>query len=137
MNHFTKKYWDVILGSLMGFILPIFSLFLATGAMVLADLATGVYASKKRGETICSKKMGSSISKCVFYFLAIILGHIMEVVFSQDIPIAKVIAGIICAVEFKSNLENITSITGVDFSKVLQQKMDAKRGLNSDEPKKD
>ena len=126
---FLKKYWDTILASLVSFLLPIFNLLLATGVLVFADLITGIFAAKKRGETIDSKKMGKSITKCVFYYMAIILGHVMEVAFINDLPIAKMTAGIIAAVEFKSNMENISAITGINFSKIIQEKMDSKRGL--------
>ncbi len=129
MTTFFKKHWDTILSALIGFFIPIFNLLLATGILILADMITGIYAAKKRGEKIESKKMGRSITKCIFYYLAIILGHIMEVVFVQDLPIAKITAGIISTVEFKSNMENIAAITGIDLWKLLKEKMDSKRGL--------
>jgi len=132
---FLEKYGQAIVASLIGFFTPIFSLLMATGTLLLADMITGMYAAKKRGEQIESKKLGRSITKCIFYYLAIILGHVMEVVFINDLPIAKITAGIIATVEFKSNMENIAAITGIDFWKALRDKVDSKRGL--DEQKND
>ena len=128
--NFFKKHFSDIAASLMGFLVPVFNLLLATGVLVFADLLTGICAAKKRGEKIESKKLGKSITKCVFYYLAIILGHVMEVVFLNDLPIAKITAGIIATVEFKSNMENIGAITGIDFIKAIKNKLDSKRGIN-------
>ena len=126
---YFKKYGEAVLASLMGFLVPIFSLLMATGILLFADLITGICAAKKKGEKIESKKMGRSITKCIFYYMAILLGHVMEVVFVNDLPIAKITAGIIATVEFKSNMENISVLTGLDFSKIIREKLDSKRGL--------
>lgn len=105
------------------FFSPILAILFTTGALVLTDLFTGVFAAKKRGETIDSKKMSMSISKIIFYFVAIILSRLMEIVFFPFIPIANITAGYIGLVEFKSNFENIATITGVDIWKALRNKI--------------
>jgi len=48
----------------------------------------------------------------------------MEVSFMEWIPVAKLTAGYIAVVEFKSNMENIASITGVDIWKHLMTKIE-------------
>lgn len=129
MTHFIKKHAELILAALVAFFTPIFGLLVATGVMVLADLITGVSASIKLGEAFTSKKLSKSITKCTWYYLAIILGHVMETVFVEGIPIAKITAGIVATVEFKSNLENLKIITGIDFTKVLQNIINKERGV--------
>lgn len=107
---------------------PISGLFVATGVLVFADLITGAYASLKKGEAFTSKKLGMTVTKCTWYYLAIVLGHVMEV-FTPGIPIGRITAGVIAAVEFKSNLENLQIITGIDFTQVLQDIINKNRGV--------
>jgi hypothetical protein len=47
----------------------------------------------------------------------------MEIVFFPQIPIANITSGYIAFVEFKSNIENISSITGLDIWKALIDKI--------------
>ena len=59
----------------------------------------------------------------IFYGIAIILSRVMEVAFIDWLPIAQLTAGYIALVEFKSNLENIAEITGVDVWVFLKDKL--------------
>ena len=108
---------------LIFFFSPIIAILIATGVLVFTDLFTGIFAANKRGEVIDSKKMARSISKIIFYFTAIILSRMMEIVFFPQIPIANITSGYIAFVEFKSNIENISSITGLDIWKALIDKI--------------
>jgi phage-related holin len=105
------------------FFSPIALILFTTGFLVATDLFTGIFAAKKRGENIDSKKMARSISKIIFYFVAIILSRLMEIAFFPQIPIANITAGYIALVEFKSNIENISTITGLDIWKALINKI--------------
>ena len=113
------KYLTLLLTYVIFFFSPIIAILIATGVLVFTDLFTGVSAAKKRGEKIDSKKMARSISKIIFYFTAIILSRMMEIVFFPQIPIANITSGYIALIEFKSNIENISSITGLDIWKAL------------------
>lgn len=129
MNNYLIKYAGTILATITAFFSPIFTLLVATGLLILADLVTGIFAALKRGETFNSKKLGKSVGKCTWYYLAILLGHLMETVFVLGIPIASITAGIIATVEFTSNLENLKVITGIDFTQVIQNIINKNRGL--------
>jgi hypothetical protein len=59
----------------------------------------------------------------IFYCLAIILSRVMEVSFISWLPIAQLTAGYIAVVEFKSNMENIAEITGIDIWNFLKDKL--------------
>lgn len=118
-----KKYLLLAIPYLTFFFSPIAIILFTTGALVFADLFTGVFAARKRGEEIHSKKMARSISKIIFYFLAIILSRLMELAFFPQIPIANITAGYIALIEFKSNIENIGVITGIDLWKALINKI--------------
>lgn len=108
----------------LAFVTPIRWYLLAVGILVMVDLFTGIRAAKKRNEAIRSKGMRNSINKIALYFVAILLSEMMQQVFFKAIlpahmSITAVTAGFIGLVEFKSNLENIAEVTGLDIWKRL------------------
>jgi phage-related holin len=117
------KYFAILIAYLIFFFSPIVAILIATGVLVFTDLFTGVFAAARRGEKVDSKKMARSVSKIIFYFTAIILSRMMETVFFPSIPIASITSGYIALIEFKSNIENISSITGLDIWKALIDKI--------------
>ena len=106
------------------FFAPITAGLIGLGVLIFADVITGCKAAKVRGEEIRSNRMARTVSKIIFYSIAIILSRVMEVAFIDFIPLAQITAGYIAVVEFKSNLENIASITGVDVWKHLMKKIE-------------
>ena len=106
------------------FFAPITAALAGLGVLIFADVITGCKAAKVRGEEIRSNRMARTVSKIIFYSIAIILSRVMEVAFIDFIPLAQITAGYIAVVEFKSNLENIASITGVDVWKHLMKKIE-------------
>jgi len=105
------------------FFTPIWAGLVGIGVLLFADVLTGIKAAKKRGEEIHSRKMSTTINKMIFYCLAIILSRVMEVSFISWLPIAQLTAGYIAVVEFKSNMENIAEITGIDIWNFLKDKL--------------
>jgi phage-related holin len=118
-----KHYIPTLIAYLTFFFSPIALILFTTGVLVFTDLITGVYAAKSKGEIIHSKKMARSIGKIIFYFIAIILSRLMEVTFFPVIPIANITAGYIALIEFKSNIENVGTITGIDLWKAIIDKI--------------
>ena len=106
------------------FFAPITAAIIGLAVLIFADVITGCKAAKVRGEEIRSNRMARTVSKIIFYSIAIILSRVMEVAFIDFIPLAQITAGYIAIVEFKSNLENIASITGVDVWKHLMKKIE-------------
>ena len=106
------------------FFAPITTGLIGLGVLIFADVITGCKAAKVRGEEIRSNRMARTVSKIIFYSIAIILSRVMEVAFIDFIPLAQMTAGYIAIVEFKSNMENIASITGVDVWKHLMKKIE-------------
>jgi len=115
----AAKVGSVILGFVLSYIAPVQSFLIAVAVLVCADVVTGVWASKKRGEALTSARASRTISKLVGYPMAILLSHLMATTFFKDVPVLDgvtyAVALFIAAVEFKSNLENISSITGIDL----------------------
>jgi len=106
------------------FFAPITWSIVGIGVLVFADVFTGIAAAKKRGERIHSKGMSRTIGKMLYYTIAIVLSRVMELTFISWLPIAQLTSGYISVVEFKSNLENIAQVTGVDVWNHLKEKFE-------------
>jgi phage-related holin len=138
MKILTTKYFLFFGAALISFFAPIAKLMFIIGLLVTFDIITGVIAAKKRGEKITSKKLGASVTKTILYFITIILGQIMQNNFlpTFDQSITKAVAGIFAVIEFKSNLENISSFTGIDLIDRLKAFLDEKRQVKKDDEEK-
>ena len=106
------------------FFAPITAAIIGLAVLIFFDVITGCRAAQLRGEEIRSNRLARTVSKIIFYSIAIILSRVMEVSFMDWMPVAKLTAGYIAIVEFKSNMENIASITGVDVWKHLITKIE-------------
>lgn len=98
---------------------PIHGVMIAVGFLIGADFITGVAAAVKRKEKITSRAMSRTVWKILCYQLAVISGFAMEQLLVDIFPVAKLAAAAIGLVEFKSLIENIKTITGVDLSSIL------------------
>lgn len=101
------------------FMAPLKTTAFAIGFLVLVDLATGIWASVKRGEPITSDRMVVTVRKSFLYLLALIVAHVAETYVFSGVPLLKVIAGMIGATELLSFSENFEAITGVPLRKRL------------------
>jgi len=109
---------------LIAFFTPITSMLIGVGIFAMADTFTGMWAAKKRGDKIHSRAMGRTITKIIMYSIAIILAHVLQVIFMSWMPIANITAGYIALVEFRSNMENIGEITNIDIWNYLKDKIE-------------
>jgi len=101
MGNWTSKLFIASLAALA----PIKMVIITVGFLILADLLTGIWAAKSRGEKISSSIMRRTISKIVIYQLAVISGFMLEMhILDSLVPVAKIVAGVIGMVEFKSIL---------------------------------
>lgn len=106
---------------------PILPSLLWLGFFVAIDLLTGLLKARRAGEPITSKKLSRTVSKLLLYFAAIICSHILDTQFLKTgvLPatIAQLVSGFIAVVEFKSIIENVSLLTGVDILKFLKSKV--------------
>lgn len=97
------------------------------GFFVLIDLLTGIIVAKKAKKPITSKKLSQTITKVLLYFLAIICSHILDTQFLNvnwlPVKIAQLCSGYIAVVEFKSILENISSLLGMPLWQFIKTKI--------------
>lgn len=119
LNSCNVRYLSSFVVSVCAIFMPIKGLLIATGALILFDLITGVIAARKRGETITSARLRDSLSKLVIYEVAICAAFIAEHYISDMLPFVKMASSMISLVELTSVYENLNSISGKDILKSL------------------
>ncbi len=114
-----EKWGVALVVSTIAVLAPIQPLMIAVGFLIFADLVTGIMAARKRGEAITSRAMSRTVWKACCYQLLVVSGFAMEHLVSDALPVAKLCAGLIGLVEFKSLAENVRTVTGVDLRSVV------------------
>lgn len=119
-----KEWLMAILLSCVAVLAPIKAVLVTVGILILADMFTGMYAAKKRGEELSSAAMRRTLSKMLVYQGVVILGYLLEAnLMDHLMPVAKIVASAIGMVEFKSILENSNSIVGTNIFKAVISKL--------------
>lgn len=117
---------------------PIHPLMAAAGALVAIDTITGMVAARKRKEQITSAALRRTVSKMVVYQVAIISGFILETyLLSEALPIAKLAAGWVGVTEFKSIVENLSTIQGAPILGDVLKKLGSENDRTKEDPKGD
>ncbi len=126
-----NAFWDSSLGWFFKcsawmtiFLAPARTTMIAVSFLVLGDLVTGIWASYKRKEKFSSAKLRQTITKTIGYQLAILLAFITENNLLPELPVLKVVAGLIASTELVSALENLAAITGVPLGAAVRKLFD-------------
>lgn len=112
-------------------LLPIRSTMVAVGFLVIADLITGIWASAKEKKKITSHRLRRTVIKTLAYMSAVLVAFILEKYLMDDMPITKVVSGLIGITEGKSFFENLKRITGIDFWSQILTKLNLQDIKNS------
>lgn len=119
-----KKYAIELLIAIGVVLAPIKSILITVGVLIVADFAMGLWAARKRGESITSSGMSKTVSKALVYQAAVICAFLVEKYLMDGVlPVCKIVASIIGSVEMKSLLENGESILGQPVFKVVIDKL--------------
>lgn len=109
------------------FFLPIGHYLIITVVLVLVDFGTGVAAARHRKEELRSRGFARTILKIGLYSAAVLLSHGMDLVFfapqGLSFGLVWIVAALIGLTEFKSNLENIATVTGLDIWSVIASRI--------------
>lgn len=113
-----------ILGILVAYFAPVKEITIAVLVLFIIDWITGVWRSKILKRRFTSYRMRKSIYKLTAYLLAIYTCHIFdESLISFHLHLPQLMAGFIGATELLSILENLSGICGIDFLKVVEDKL--------------
>lgn len=118
---FVSKWMMPIILSAIALLAPVHALMGAVGFLIAADFVTGLMAARKREEVITSRAMGRTVWKALVYQLAVVSGFALEHLLAEELPVAKLVAGMIGLVEFKSLTENVKTVTGLDLREVADK----------------
>lgn len=126
-----SNWFKATLASLVAVFAPVHAIMLTVGFLIVADLITGVWAAKVKGEKISSAAFRRTATKIFLYQLVIMTGFLTEIYLIDKLfPISKIAASIIGLTELLSILENAEVIHGQPIFKKLISK------LGSDNDKK-
>lgn len=115
--------------ALLAVFAPVHAVMLSAMTLILADLVTGVWAAKKRGENITSSGFQRTLVKLAVYEVAIALGYITQHYLMGDIlPVCNIIGTYVGLTELTSAYENIDGIAGGDLLKSILDKLNSKSG---------
>lgn len=110
------KILTYLLVSCVAILSPIKPLMLTIGFLIMVDFIFAVYKAYKLKEKITSRKMGSTIPKIVLYNLSIMSVYFLnKYIFNTDLPLEKIVAGLIAVVEIKSIDESFKQLFGYSF----------------------
>lgn len=119
----TQKLTAILVSIAMVF-MPIKATLITVMVLTVADLISGIMASRKEGKKITSSGLKRTIIKTTVYELVVMLGFLTEQYMTGDsVPVVKVLAGFIGLTELKSVMENIERISGMPMVKLLIEKL--------------
>jgi len=132
----NSKWVQITLMTVWTVLTPIHGALGAALALTMIDMATGMYAAKKRGEVITqSRGWRRTIVKLAVYDIAIICGFLCENYMTGPIiPAMKLASTLIGTTELKSILENLDSISGSSFFTVVVNKLSGPLGDKLSKP---
>lgn len=112
---------------------PIQSVLVTTLVLIITDFTCGIWAAYKRNEEITSAGFRRTVTKILAYEVALVMAFITETYILQgSVPLVRVLSALVCLAEFKSIVENISSITGTDLIRVLIDKIGSDNFTNID-----
>ncbi|MGF7075350.1 phage holin family protein [Mucilaginibacter sp. 3215] len=118
---FGNKYllWFLV------FITPVHPFLYLIYTLLAFDFFTGIAKCKKLNEPLTSKRMRDTTIKFACYSVAVLASFFIEITFfpGTSLYLTKLIGGYITLTEFKSLLENVSVLTGIDLWTIVQAKV--------------
>jgi hypothetical protein len=110
---FAAKYFIVFIA----FLAPIHPMLYTIYILLVFDLISGITKAIKTKDPVTSKRMRDTIIKFVFYSIAVYIAFQVDITLfsAAALYLSKLVGGYIILIEFQSNIENISVITGVNL----------------------
>lgn len=119
-----EQYGAKILIFCFAYTLPIHNFLLTIYILLAFDLITGITKAYKTNVTITSKRLRDSVLKFIFYSIATFISYQVDITILFDsLILTKLVGGYIMLIEFQSNIENISEITGVNLWMLIKDKV--------------
>ena len=118
---FASKYFIYFLV----FLTPIHPLLYTIYILLMFDLITGITKALRIKDPITSKRLRDSVIKFVFYSIAVYIAFQVDITLfsAAALYLSKLVGGYIILIEFQSNIENISTITGIDLWMMIKDKV--------------
>ena len=131
------KFIETLALSILAVFAPIQATIAVVALLILADLITGIIASKKRGEPITSAGIKRTVGKVFLYEIALCLSFLVQQYLTGDyLPACKLVGALIGLTELKSILENLETISGDRLFRVVLSKItQSQKEIESNEKK--
>jgi hypothetical protein len=95
-------------------------------ALVIADLITGIIASKRAGAPITSSGIKKTVLKLLVYEVAVLAAFLVQQnLTGDDLPVMHWLGSLIGLTELKSVLENLDLASGGSFFRSLTDRLSA------------
>lgn len=112
--------------SCWAFVLPIKPLMISATVITLLDLMTGVLAARKRAESITWAQIWRTGTKIIVYSVSILASYVVEKsLLSGTLPVTRLVAITIGAVELRSVLGNSSAAIGQDIFSAIVARLGA------------
>lgn len=121
-----KSLVMALVTTLLSFFMPVGDFIMVMFILVVADLFTGRRAARHRGELMYKGGGRRTIEKIALYFVAIAIVHLVESVYVRDAFQGLLVwttSAVIAWHELKSNIINISEVTGTDIWSRLAEKI--------------
>ncbi len=120
-----KTVLTILLSWLASTMLPTVPFILLMVCLVFADLFTGLKKAEFLNIPRTPGGLRRTVTKISLYFIAILLARLIEVTFSFPdwANIVFVVAALISATEFKSNIRNISIYTQKDYWAKISERL--------------
>jgi hypothetical protein len=93
--------------------------------LLVCDLISGITKAKKQGEPITAAKLTKTLYKFFFYSLIMVVAFQIDVhtFLSANLILTRIVSYYIVLIEFKSNAENVSAITGTNLWILIKDKV--------------
>jgi len=120
----SKEYLIRVALSIVAVFAPAKQVVFTVIVLTLADMVTGILASRKQGHPITSSGLKRTVAKIAIYEVAILASYLVGMYLTGPyIPVLNICSSLVGLTELKSVLENLDTINGGSFFRSMTDKL--------------